>query len=234
MPGRTGGSHAPLDKLKDLDSLIQLGGPTLIVLITCSVVALAVAIERGWALFRALSGTERLCMDLEDSFERNQLDVAKARCQASTTALAGILMVGFDRLEGRPETIRPAMERERQRVVLRLKGPMWILGTVGAVTPFVGLFGTVNGIMSAFQAIGESHQAGLDVVGPGIAEALLTTAVGILVAVIALAFYNFFQARLARLNTELRLLLDEFTEAFADALSESRKNGDLRNGESKA
>jgi biopolymer transport protein ExbB len=214
-----------LDKIKDLDSLIQLGGPTLIVLVTCSVVALAVAIERGWALYKALSGTERLCMDLEDNFERNQLDVAQARCQASSTALAGILLIAFERLKDRPETIRPAMDRERQRVLLRLKGPMWMLGTVGAVTPFVGLFGTVNGIMSAFQAIGESHQAGLDVVGPGIAEALLTTAVGILVAVIALAFYNFFQARMARLNTELRLLQDEFAEAFAEAAAASRGNG---------
>jgi biopolymer transport protein ExbB len=212
-----------LDKIKDLDSLIQLGGPTLIVLVSCSVVALAVAIERGWALYKALSGTERLCMDLEDNFERNQLDVAQARCQASSTALAGILLIAFERLKDRPETIRPAMDRERQRVLLRLKGPMWMLGTVGAVTPFVGLFGTVNGIMSAFQAIGETHQAGLDVVGPGIAEALLTTAVGILVAVIALAFYNFFQARMARLNTELRLLQDEFAEAFAEAAAASRR-----------
>lgn len=207
-----------MDKIKDFDSLIQLGGPTLIVLVACSVVALAVAFERGYALYRALAGTDRLCADLEENFEREQLDVAQARCQASSTALAGILLVAFERLKDRPETIRPAMERERQRVLLRLKGPMWMLGTVGAVTPFVGLFGTVNGIMSAFQAIGESHQAGLDVVGPGIAEALLTTAVGILVAVIALAFYNFFQARLARLNTELRLLLDEFSEAFSEAV----------------
>lgn len=212
-----------MDKIKDLDSLIQLGGPTLIVLVSCSVVALAVAIERGWALYKALSGTERLCMDLEDNFERNQLDVAQARCQASSTALAGILLIAFERLKDRPETIRPAMDRERQRVLLRLKGPMWMLGTVGAVTPFVGLFGTVNGIMSAFQAIGETHQAGLDVVGPGIAEALLTTAVGILVAVIALAFYNFFQARMARLNTELRLLQDEFAEAFAEAAAATRR-----------
>lgn len=214
--------------------MIQLGGPTLILLVTCSIVALAVTLERGWALFRALSGTERLCLDLEDSFERNQLDVAQARCQASNTALAGILMVGFERLKERPETIRSAMDRERQRVVLRLKGPMWILGTIGAVTPFVGLFGTVNGIMSAFQSIGESHQAGLDIVGPGIAEALLATAVGILVAVIALTFYNFFQARMARLNTELRLLLDEFTEAFTEALAGANRREEARNGEPKA
>ncbi|MCK6569947.1 MotA/TolQ/ExbB proton channel family protein [Myxococcota bacterium] len=211
-----------MEKITDFDSLIRLGGPTLVVLLTCSVVALAVAIERAWALFRALAGTERLCLDLEDSFERNQLDVAQARCQASPTALASILTVGFERLKERPETIRPAMERERQRVLLRLRGPLWLLGTIGAVTPFVGLFGTVNGIMAAFHEIGETHQAGLDVVGPGIAEALLVTAVGILVAVIALAFYNYFQARLSRLGTELRLLQDEFTEAFGDVLAQAR------------
>ncbi len=206
-----------LGGIDSLDSLLKLGGPTLIVLLSCSIVALAVAIERGYALFRALLGTDSLCADLEQSFDRGKLDVAQARCQASPTVLAQVLLAGFERLQERPETVRSAMERERQRSLLRLKGPLWILGTVGAVAPFVGLFGTVNGIMGAFQAIGESHQAGLDVVGPGIAEALLTTAVGILVAVIALAFYNFFQARLGRLSTELRIHVDEFAEAFGDA-----------------
>ena len=64
-------------------------------------------------------------------------------------------------------------------MVLTLRGPLWVLGTIGATTPFLGLFGTVVGIMGAFRKIGESNQAGIQVVGPYIAEALIATAVGI-------------------------------------------------------
>jgi biopolymer transport protein ExbB len=107
-----------------------------------------------------------------------------------------------------------------------MRGPLWVLGTVGATTPFVGLFGTVVGIMAAFEAIGRSKQAGIEVVGPGIAEALISTAVGIGVAVIALLFFNYFQARLARTNVELRLLVEEFVELLREHGGSSRAKGE--------
>jgi biopolymer transport protein ExbB len=101
--------------------------------------------------------------------------------------------------------------------MLHLRGPLWLLGTIGATAPFVGLFGTVAGIIRAFEAIGESKQAGIEVVGPGIAEALVATAIGIAVAVIALVFFNYFQSRLSRMNIEIRLLLEEFLEGLSEA-----------------
>jgi biopolymer transport protein ExbB len=104
-----------------------------------------------------------------------------------------------------------------------------MLGTIGAIAPFVGLFGTVWGILRAFEQIGVSKQAGIDVVGPGIAEALITTAAGIIVAIEAVVVYNYFMARLARIALELRLMSEEFVELLRDIKPEPK--GDERKAE---
>ena len=83
-----------------------------------------------------------------------------------------------------------AVERERQRVNLRMRRGLWILGTVGATAPFVGLFGTVVGIMNAFHDMAHTGQGGFAVVAAGISEALITTAAGIAVAVLAVVLFN--------------------------------------------
>jgi biopolymer transport protein ExbB/TolQ len=90
------------------------------------------------------------------------------------------------------------------------------LATTASAAPFVGLFGTVWGIMDSFINIASKGNATLLTVAPGIAEALVATAIGIAVAVIALVFFNYFQARLARANIEVRLMLEEFLEGLSE------------------
>jgi biopolymer transport protein TolQ len=85
------------------------------------------------------------------------------------------------------------------------------LATVGSIAPFVGLFGTVWGIMTSFQAIAASHTTNLSVVAPGIAEALFATALGLLAAIPAVIFYNKFAADSSRLSQRLETFADEFS-----------------------
>ncbi|MEG9861197.1 MAG: protein TolQ [Parvularculales bacterium] len=106
------------------------------------------------------------------------------------------------------------IERELERLEQRLLG----LATVGSVAPFVGLFGTVWGIMNSFQSIALNQDTSLAVVAPGIAEALLATALGLLAAIPAVIFYN-------RLNNEIasyRQRLENFSDDVAIILSRSR------------
>lgn len=201
----------------NLTSLLKAGGFTLAAMLLCSVVAVAVAIERAIHLWSFTDRMRTLCETVKRCLYRGAMAEARAACERSKSPLAEVLLVGFERLgRSSPEVMGAAVDRERQRVALGLKGPLWILGTVGATTPFVGLFGTVVGIMAAFEAIGRTKQAGIEVVGPGIAEALISTAVGIGVAVVALLFFNFFQARLSRINVEMRLLVEEFVELLRE------------------
>jgi biopolymer transport protein ExbB len=202
---------------------IKAGGATLVIILVCSVLVLAVAVERLVAMWRFLDRARTLGETVKRCLYRGTITDARAACERSTSMAAEIFLVGFER-HGRSATpaLEAAVDRERQRIALQLKGQLWTLGTIGAVAPFVGLFGTVWGILRAFEQIGVTHQAGIDVVGPGIAEALVTTAAGILVAVEAVVIYNYFMARLARTSLELKLMAEEFVELLKEQKPEAK------------
>jgi biopolymer transport protein TolQ len=123
------------------------------------------------------------------------------RRSIETTArpLAGVQM----RIE---RVMEVAITREMERLERRLLS----LATVGSVAPFIGLFGTVWGIMTAFQGIAASKNTSLAVVAPGIAEALFATALGLVAAIPAVIFYNNFSQSATRLSQRLEAFADEF------------------------
>lgn len=106
------------------------------------------------------------------------------------------------------------MQRRLTETTLGLKKNLWILGTIGSSAPFVGLFGTVWGIMGSFKAIGVAGKSGFAVVAGTISEALIATAAGILVAVFAVIFYNYLQVKIAEILTEFRNGLGDLAEVF--------------------
>jgi biopolymer transport protein ExbB/TolQ len=95
-----------------------------------------------------------------------------------------------------------------------LKKHLWLLGTIGSSAPFVGLFGTVWGIMGSFKAIGAAGKSGFAVVAASISEALIATAAGILVAVIAVMFYNYLQIKISEISSEFKNALGDMAEQF--------------------
>src|SRR5437773_2103083 len=200
--------------------LFDLGPGALVFLgfiVLCSVAAAALAIERTVALWGFLDRARSLFETVKRCLYRGAVAEARAACERSTSAAAELFLVGFERF-GRSSTpaLEAAVDRERTRVALALKGHLWLVASIGAVAPFVGLAGTVVGIMRAFNEIGVQHKAGIDVVGPGIAEALITTAAGIVVGIVAVMVYNYFQARLSKIATELKLIAEEFVELLRE------------------
>jgi biopolymer transport protein TolQ len=107
--------------------------------------------------------------------------------------------------------IERVMEVTITREMERLERRLLFLATVGSVSPFVGLFGTVWGIMNAFQRIAGAKNTSLSVVAPGIAEALFATALGLLAAIPAVIFYNNFSSAATRLSQRLEAFADEFS-----------------------
>jgi biopolymer transport protein ExbB len=202
---------------------LKAGGVTLAVILACSVLVLAIAVERLVAMWRFLDKARTLGEAVKRCLYRGAVAEARAACERSTSLAAEFLLVGFER-HGRSSeaALTAAVDRERQRVALALKGQLWTLGTIGATAPFIGLFGTVWGILRAFQQIGITKQAGIEVVGPGIAEALIATAAGIVVAIEAVVIYNYFMARLARTSLELKLMAEEFIELLKEQKPEKK------------
>ncbi len=198
--------------------IVKTGGTAMYVIIALSVIAIAVAAERLTSLWRFLDRARALADTVTRCLGRGAVAEARAACERSKSPLADVFLVGFERL-GRSsrDVLESAVDRARQRITLDLKVRLWILGTIGACAPFIGLYGTVVGIMEAFRAIAQTGGGGFNVVSQGISEALVATAAGIAVAVEAVVIYNYFNQRLARVAVELKLLVDEFMEALRDA-----------------
>ncbi|MFL5357190.1 MotA/TolQ/ExbB proton channel family protein [Archangium sp.] len=209
--------------ISDLLHYLRIGGFTLAFLLLASVVAMGVAIERLIALWGVSERSRALGDTVHKHLLRGDITAARTASERSDAAVADIFIAGFDRFErtrGTCDGVDSAVERERAQLGLRLRRNLWLLATIGSLTPFVGLFGTVAGIMRSFKDLGLDVSAGgtggTGAVMTGISEALVATAVGILVAVQAMAFYNYFQARLSRVLVELRLMGDEFVELLRE------------------
>ena len=108
------------------------------------------------------------------------------------------------------ETLNRALQKASNQEIAKMERMMGFLATTGSVTPFIGLFGTVWGIMDAFTRIGIVRSASIVTVAPGIAEALIATAVGLFAAVPAVIAYNFFLGRIKDVITEM----EDFTFEF--------------------
>jgi biopolymer transport protein ExbB len=205
--------------------ILKSGSASMWVIVACSIIAFAVAIERGIALWGFTRQARGLADAVSRAVFRGDVEDARAQCDRSGSAAADVFLAAIvPRARGgrggpvSPERIAAAVERERQQVNQKLRRNLWILGTVGATAPFVGLLGTVVGIMHAFRQMSVAGQGGFAVVAAGISEALVTTAGGIAVAIEAVVIYNFLNVHVGRTVLELRLLTEEFLELVREAL----------------
>jgi biopolymer transport protein ExbB len=210
-----------------LAGILKSGSASMWVIVACSVIALAVAIERAIALWGFTRRARTLADAVTRALFRGDVEDARAHCDRSGSPAADLFLAalvgGAPRPGARPsrpaaERVVAAVERERQQVNLKLRRNLWILGTVGATAPFVGLFGTVVGIMHAFRQMANTGQGGFAVVAAGISEALVTTAGGIAVAIQAVVIFNFLNVHVGRLALELKLLAEEYLEIVCEAL----------------
>jgi biopolymer transport protein TolQ len=127
---------------------------------------------------------------------------------------------GARSLAGLQMRIDKVLDVSIAREVERLERRLLVLATVGSAGPFIGLFGTVWGIMTSFQSIAASKNTSLAVVAPGIAEALFATAIGLLAAIPATIFYNKFATEVGRQTTRLEGFADEFSAILSRQIDE--------------
>ena len=117
---------------------------------------------------------------------------------------------GFSTDLGGVDNVTRAMKRQANIELTKLEGGITFLATTGSTCPFIGLFGTVWGIMTAFLGLSAAHTSNIQAVAPGIAEALITTAVGLVAAIPAQMFFNFLTTRVRVLATEMDNFISEF------------------------
>ena len=175
--------------------LIVKGGPLMFLIILCSVIAVAVVIEKLWHLRRAEINTELFMEDISGTLKRNKILNAIDKCNAMPGPIAHIVKAGILKHDRGRAEIKEAIEDAGLHEVPRLEKNLGILATIAHISPLLGLLGTVTGMVRAFQVI-EQKSVALVPVNPGdlaggIWEALVTTVAGLVVAIPAYVAYNF-------------------------------------------
>ena len=191
----------------DLLSIIHQGAIATYPLILMSIISVTVVLERLWSYRNISSATMRISQSLSDPIKKGQKDLAVAICrQNSDTPAARIFLRIFDKEGSQPlETANAYATEAMFEETQILRKHLWILGTVASSAPFIGLLGTVVGIIKSFESMSIAGTGGFAVVAAGISEALVATALGLAVAIIALIFYNYFQTRIASVNGLFRI-----------------------------
>jgi biopolymer transport protein TolQ len=201
----------------------------LILLAVFSLVSWAIILYKGMALQRAYSQSKTFLDVFRKSTKFSEVNSVCVQLQASP--LVGVFQAGYQEVNqqvrgtgkeekpagaaARPtvrslESLSRALVRAATGEVTRLERRVTFLATTASVTPFIGLFGTVWGIMNAFEDIGRAGSSSLAVVAPGISEALVTTAMGLAAAIPAAFFFNLYNSRIKVLSS----MMDDFALEF--------------------
>ncbi len=200
----------------DLIDIIQQGAIATYPLILMSVISVAVVLERLWALKNIGALTLRISESLVEPLKKGQRDLAIVICKQNTDCPAGRIMLNIlnHDISSRPEMTNSIATEAMFEEGQRLKKNLWILGTVASSAPFIGLLGTVVGIIKSFESMAVAGTGGFAVVAAGISEALVATALGLGVAIIAVIFYNYFQTRIASLNGLFRIQVAKIIQSI--------------------
>jgi biopolymer transport protein ExbB/TolQ len=211
-----------------------MGWPARVVfllLIVMGIACLYVGFER-WVTFRKARGQSRsLAENLAGHFSKGNIDGALKTCQDQTfkfSYLGHLMEVGLKEVNARFDkhgisAARRAMERQSVQESADLKRGMTILATVGSTAPFVGLVGTIFGIINAFVGMAESGSGGLGAVSAGIAEALVETATGIAVALVGVWLFNYFTGVVTAINNDINVSIEEFLDWCEKRLLEQQE-----------
>ncbi len=209
-----------LDLVLHASLVVQL---VLLVLVLASIVSWTMIFDRSWTLRRANRAADAFEQRFWSGGDLSALYRDLGQDDKALPGLAGIFRAGFKEyvrlrksddsgdtmavIQGADRSMRVALSREMDRLETHLP----FLATVGSTSPYVGLFGTVWGIMHSFHALGNVQQATLALVAPGISEALVATAIGLFAAIPAVIAYNRFSTQVERLNNRYEEFMQEFS-----------------------
>lgn len=208
-----------------------------VVLAIMSIFSLSIMVQKWWRLRKAQGETRKFAPEFSQFLEEDNLTEAIKLAEGYKKShvarvLGGALGEVRPLLEDGSVTVADinsaerAVERNMMIITSELKRGLAVLATVGATAPFVGLLGTTMGIVNAFQGMATSGASGIGAISAGVAEALITTAFGLLVAIPAVWAYNYFTTKIDNLNVEMtytsKEMIDYLIKGVAGEFGRSR------------
>ena len=197
-------------------SIVAKGGWLMVAIFICSLVAVAIIVERWITLHKAKINAHSFFMEIKGLILKGDITEAIERCRKTPGPVTSILRAGIERYDQTKEEIKEAVESSGKIEVHNLERYLGVLATIAAVAPLLGFLGTVTGMIKAFmriEALGGNVNA--SVLAGGIWEALVTTASGLTVGIPVLIFYNYFQGKVDRFVYEM----EESSSKLLEALS---------------
>ena len=183
--------------------LVKAGGWVMWPIIACSIAALAIIGERFWSLQQKYVSPPNLVSQIQQWLERKQLDQARITLLQQSSPLGRVLAAGLINRDHDREIVKESIEDAGRHIVPELDRYLNSLGTIASISPFLGLLGTVLGMIEMFAGISIHGVGDPAIVAGGIAQALITTAAGLGVAIPTVMFYRYFRARVNELLLDM-------------------------------
>ena len=198
--------------------MVKAGGWLMFPIIAGSIIALAIILERFWTLQKNKVIPEHLVATIWHWVKEGQLERSKIEEISKQSALGKVLAAGLNNRHLERERIKESIEEVGRQVVHDMERFLNTLGTIAAISPLLGLLGTVIGMIKVFNAITTAGVGNAAPLAGGISQALITTAAGLSVAIVALIFHRYFRGRI----DELVVKMEEEAIKMVDVLHNNR------------
>ena len=198
-----------------VEAYITAGGPIGFVILFLSFVSLALIIEHVVNVKRDKIVPPQLIDEIEGMFENEEYQEALELCEAEPNFLTNVIAAALPKINAGFETMKLSMDDAGEEEAIKLQQKIGYLSLIGNIAPMMGLFGTVSGMITAFQMI-EAKGASVtpaDLAG-GISQALVTTFLGLFVAIPSMIAYFFFRNKVVRITLEIGAIADDLVERF--------------------
>ena len=199
--------------------LVVKGGVLMIPIALCSIIALAIFLERLWSLRRSRVIPRDFLIEIEDLIRREKIPEAVTRCRKDNSSMANIILTGIRNFGKRREIVKESIEEIGRREAATLERYINVVGTIAAIAPLLGLLGTVFGMIKAFNVISIQGVGNPSSLAGGISEALITTAAGLVVAIPTFVLYRY----LANKADALIVEMEEHSIRMVDLLKERER-----------
>ena len=198
-----------------MSEFIVSGGPFMWPLLACSVLIIAISIERLWFLQERLVSPKGLSNQLSNLINKD-LITEKQSLEISNLSSLGFLLINCIKYKDlQRENLESKIEEKAIEIKYVLERNLNMLGTIATISPLLGLLGTVVGMITAFTGLTESSGANPDLLAAGISQALITTAFGLLIAVPGLVLHKYFEQKV----TYLLITLQKKVSTFIDVIN---------------
>jgi len=206
----------------NLFEIFLKGGVLMWPILLCSVVGLAVIIERFWALRLAKINLPAFMVRIRGYIKNRDMSGAASFCMQEKSPIAHMVRKGLKKFGMGHERVKEAIENAGRQEITKLEKGLSVLATIAGVAPLLGFLGTVTGMIQAFMTIEDlAGTANPSDLAGGIWEALITTAFGLIVGIPALAFYNYFLSGIKSFVSDMETVANDVVDTMQDTTKEA-------------